>query len=1447
MSNLKKKIVAVVMTVTLSVLLVGPGVAQGATVEELLAQITALQAQLTALQVQLAELQGETPTVTGCTITSFDRNLKQGMSGDDVKCLQIVLNTATDTQLAASGVGSSGNETSYFGPLTKAAVIKFQEKYASEVLASWGLTEGTGFVGTTTRAKLDALLGAVVVECTTSADCATGQVCQNNVCVAVEVPTAATVSKAVDSPAAGVAAQYSQDVLFLKLKFTAGSEAYTVSKVVVTRGGIATDADLTAVELYDGTTRVGSAQALSTTTHKATFSGLSWEVPASSVKYLDVKADIASTAENANIVGDSIQLGISVASDITSTVSLSGTFPVWSAAKTVAGISVGTLDVDAQSVPAAAYVLSGSTEQEIAAWRFAANVTEGFNVQSVKITQVGSAATGDISNLKLKYAGTQVGSTVASLEADNSATFDLSASPLTLNASTSKIIYAYADIALGIWTDRTVKFEITEYTDVTAFGANSGGSVTITCDSDDDGTGGDTFVKQTGQLMTVSQGTLQMSLDNAQNPAAQTYVKGTSNRLMTALKFSTGSREGVRISELKLTLATGDPTDIANVTLWDGTAQVAGPASVIGSYAKFGANTIGWDDPGVFDIAASTNKTILVRADIPTGAAGTVQLSLAASNVKADGLSSQYDVPSTAITGSATGSTHTIGVKGNLTVSVASDTPATQIYVNGDEDKEFTKINFSADSGEDIVVSAITVKAWNDMVGTTTALTSGDITNVKMMKSDGTQYGSTIATGTSSMSFSGSLTVAASSTESLTVVADIPTSSTADYVNIDVRDVSVGNYPDDVTATGVASSADIGTTYLSGSADGNYMTIGSGGLTLVVASTPADQPVIINATDIVYVGIAMTAGTAENVRATMIKLNRTSYADVIGGSAYTAGSDADISNIALYDALGNRLTTKKNLTSGAVTFSASDFLNSTGIDISKGQQTTVYVKADAPSTATSSKCNALGLSAASTGSYYDNVAATGLSSGSSLTTSDITLTSSPTGCDSGATDGINFTTGGDASCYQVGMMSAGALAVSENAGRPETARLAVGTLGTDYSTAVMYKVNLKAAYESIDVKSIQITRPTTCGGGAEACGRDSDFAQVQLYDGTTLLGSQNMVGGDITFNFASGSYWRIPSGVTEVLTIKGYVNGAAYAGGVLPGDYTKLCLAASGVTGQGVDSGSTSITITGLGSALCGQEQSLSMSVPTVAVGTLPSSVLSSGTMTIYKWTVSADSKGPVSWNRIAFQVTGMASQDGTMRSIGTDDVTTPHTDGIYTIVAGDSGANADKRIVSNLKIYRGTTQVNGTFYYRTDTDASAGTYVVFVPTAEEVVAAGESKTYTFQGDFTLVTTSAGVLGTVNTKVSNLSSDYDADLNIANTQRVGTYAIVRKNSAGASEDANSATTSTTNSRSFIWSDRSGCTPDQDCAAMTTHATTTYDWFSDYKVVGIPATTLTLTK
>jgi len=127
------------------------------TINEIKLKIVEITAVIAILQAELDKLIPAS-VIKGCSITDFDSNLKQGMTGDDVKCLQIILNSSADTKLADTGIGSSGQETFYFGSLTKTAVIKFQEKYSKEILESWDLTKGTGYVGPTTREKLNSFL-----------------------------------------------------------------------------------------------------------------------------------------------------------------------------------------------------------------------------------------------------------------------------------------------------------------------------------------------------------------------------------------------------------------------------------------------------------------------------------------------------------------------------------------------------------------------------------------------------------------------------------------------------------------------------------------------------------------------------------------------------------------------------------------------------------------------------------------------------------------------------------------------------------------------------------------------------------------------------------------------------------------------------------------------------------------------------------------------------------------------------------------------------------------------------------------------------------------------------------------------------------------------------------------------------------------------------------------
>ncbi len=87
----------------------------------------------------------------------FNKNLKLGDTGEDVFELQKILNNDISTAVSLSGLGSKGNETYYFGEKTKNAVVAFQNKYANEILTPNGLFYGTGFVGLSTRAKLNSI------------------------------------------------------------------------------------------------------------------------------------------------------------------------------------------------------------------------------------------------------------------------------------------------------------------------------------------------------------------------------------------------------------------------------------------------------------------------------------------------------------------------------------------------------------------------------------------------------------------------------------------------------------------------------------------------------------------------------------------------------------------------------------------------------------------------------------------------------------------------------------------------------------------------------------------------------------------------------------------------------------------------------------------------------------------------------------------------------------------------------------------------------------------------------------------------------------------------------------------------------------------------------------------------------------------------------------------
>src|SRR3569623_512810 len=183
-----------------------------------------------------ASLTGGTPTggstggtTTGGACPALSRSLQVGSTGADVMALQKFLNGSATTQVAATGAGSPGLESSYFGPATKAAVIKFQTLNSVSAI---------GIVGPATRAAIAAVCG----HGTTGGTTPTGP--------------GITVSAAAQ-PANSLAPAGAARVPFTTFTITNNSGVVkAISGVTVQRSGLGVNANFSGVVLIDSTNNV---------------------------------------------------------------------------------------------------------------------------------------------------------------------------------------------------------------------------------------------------------------------------------------------------------------------------------------------------------------------------------------------------------------------------------------------------------------------------------------------------------------------------------------------------------------------------------------------------------------------------------------------------------------------------------------------------------------------------------------------------------------------------------------------------------------------------------------------------------------------------------------------------------------------------------------------------------------------------------------------------------------------------------------------------------------------------------------------------------------------------------------------------------------------------------------------------------------------------------------
>ncbi len=688
-------------------------------------------------------------SVASAAITS---TLKLGSRGAQVKELQQFLNAcSSDTKVAATGAGSAGYETTYFGPATKRAVIAFQAKM--------GISQ-VGQVGPATRAAI-------------AAGCGTNNNNNNNNNQSGPV----TVSLSSDNPAAGTVITGQAAADLAHFTFTGSG---VVNSVTLTRGGISNSSTLSNVYLYDGATRLTDGYTFSTNS-TLTMNNLNLSVSGS--RTISVKADVSVADYSVSVAVTSLTVGTSVSS-----VNVKGNDMYIAIGSGLVGTAALTV---ASPSPAAATINAGSMNQSL--WSNTLSIgLHSSKLNGMTVKMIGSAPSNTLTNVGLFVDGIKLSS--ASINANNQFVFDLSGNPFVLTTG-SHSIEVRGDVVAGAYRNFYLSLEKSADL-VIKDGQVQGGNVvglTTTYSSLP-------VSNMLGGLVTINNGTLTVNQDTSFNNST-TLVGGSTGAKMAAYKF-TAYGEDVKVSTLTFTpsltggaTASGSTTKLANVGLYINGGQVgSNQTSTHGSaltFSSLGSNLI---------VTAGSSVTVEIRGDVVNDTninytAGTIKFDLAVGSNNAQGVTSGQ-LTSTA---SASGQSLTVS-SSNVTFAQTSGWAASSIAPN----KAGVKIGtytISTASAEDITVNNITVGI------TGTMITNNQITNITL-KDGSTVIGTPIGNPTATNNFSVTLPVSKSSTKTIDVYADIG-SSAATYTVIPAMTITYRGNTSMVTTT---SSAVTGST-----------------------------------------------------------------------------------------------------------------------------------------------------------------------------------------------------------------------------------------------------------------------------------------------------------------------------------------------------------------------------------------------------------------------------------------------------------------------------------------------------------------------------------------------------------------------------------------------------------------------------------------------------------
>lgn len=854
--------------------------AKAVTVEELQAQIQALLAQISTLSG------GSTTTGGTCTGFTFTRNHKMGESGGEIMEIQKFLNKSADTQVSVTGAGSPGNETSYFGAATKAAAIKFQNKYAADILTPVGLTTGTGNWYASTRAKANMLNST----CTPGTGTGT-------------TPTGFGVTVAASAqPANSLAPQGVSRVPFTSFTLTNNSGAVvTVNGITVERTGLAQDSVFSGLVLVDnGTnTQLGTSKTLNSN-HQAVV-GDTFTLNPGETKSLMVAGNMA--ANLSTFAGQVVAVSV-VGVNTTSTVA--GSLPITGAQHTInATLLVGSVSTSTSSFDpgSATFKNIGDTAVRFSGLRFTAGSAEDIKLYSIRWRQVGTASAVDMSNVMTVVNGTSYPTMV-----DASGKYYTVSFPggLLITKGNSIDAYIQGDLTGSNAASRTVRFDIDRVTDVYFVGQTYGYGVAPS------GTYTPWFV---GYTATINAGTV-TTIGKANSVAAQNVAVNVPNEVLGGFETNFAG-EAVSVQGMTFTIATSSgslgTSAVTSVSIVDKNGVVvAGP---VDATVNASTQTLTFTDTVTFPVgnqvytlkgrlpsSGVTNGTTFYVSTTPTGW----------TNPTGQTSGNTITIPTTSF------NMNTMTVKAaSLTVTVSTQ-PASQTIVAGVQDFTFANVQLDASqSGEDIRISSIPVY----FTGSTL---DGSLSGCQMFDgatalNTGSRVVNTITDSTNNtFTLDNPLTIAKGTVKTIAVKCDVASGASS----TGVFSINGGTY----SATGVTSGNSV--TGTATASNGGTMTVATGAFTVAVdSSSPSFGVVAAGATDI-NAGVIKLRASAEDV--TLTKL----------GLVLTDGTVSDVVTVDIYD--GSTKVGTAYFTSGT---SATSTLT-TAVTLAKDTDKTLTLKAN---------------------------------------------------------------------------------------------------------------------------------------------------------------------------------------------------------------------------------------------------------------------------------------------------------------------------------------------------------------------------------------------------------------------------------------------------------------------------------------------------------------------